>query len=149
MIAWVRRKLAALYARYMKHYGGFDMGGQYEGAVETPAKKDDTIKSGPVNVGKLRTHESGGEVHFHDDANGIKAVVPKDRYMKHIDDLLTSQRQEYEHLCPEHGSAIFFKLQYTFVPPDNIRRYEVEVTVEKVEFGTNYKQLAIYTGRRK
>ena len=49
------------------------MGGKNETVV--PAKK--SSKSGsPVEIGSLRVHESGGEIHFHDDSKKLKCAVP-------------------------------------------------------------------------
>lgn len=45
------------------------MGGKDE--FTTPAKTADG-----QTIGNIRIHESGGEVHFHDDQNRVKAAVP-------------------------------------------------------------------------
>ncbi len=52
------------------------MGGQRETLLETKprAKTSGTIDI--ATVGKIRVHESGGEVHFHDDDNKLKVAVP-------------------------------------------------------------------------
>lgn len=46
------------------------MGGERETHVKSKPK------SGSTEVGALRIHESGGEVHFHDDKRKLKVAVP-------------------------------------------------------------------------
>lgn len=47
------------------------MGGERETVVESKKKA-----SGATKVGKIRIHESGGQVHFHDDDAKLKVAVP-------------------------------------------------------------------------
>lgn len=49
------------------------MGGEREETVTQKSKKSDGKTE---TVGTVRFHESGGEVHFHDDANNLKVAIP-------------------------------------------------------------------------
>lgn len=49
------------------------MGGVAEDVVPQTEKRSD---GSVVTVGKVRFHESGGEVHFHDDERGLKVAIP-------------------------------------------------------------------------
>jgi hypothetical protein len=49
------------------------MGGTNEFAA--PATVAKSIKA-PVEIGQARIHESGGKIHFHADAQGLKVSVP-------------------------------------------------------------------------
>ncbi len=42
------------------------------GERETNVKSTPSAKSGSTEVGSIRIHESGGEVHFHDDKRKLK-----------------------------------------------------------------------------
>ncbi len=57
------------------------MGGFNEKTVEQapPAAKGRGSKQ--KTVGKIRIHENSGQVHFHDDANGLKVAVPFDKFV--------------------------------------------------------------------
>jgi hypothetical protein len=49
------------------------MGGKNEKTIET---KVSAAPGKATTIGKLRIHENKGEVHFHDDDNGLKVAVP-------------------------------------------------------------------------
>lgn len=69
------------------------MGGerQFEAPAET---KTDT---GENVIGNLRIHESNGEVHFHDDNNGLKAAVPTAIMFEAWENLSSDQKKKFNY----------------------------------------------------
>lgn len=124
------------------------MGGTLESELETPKKDKKTTKSGPQNLGKLRSHVSGGELHLHDDESSLKVAVPVSVFWKYWSELRHGLREEWRFPCPEHGTRMIIKMEKTLVPPNNVERYEPTIIVEKVEFGSNFQQLDKYLGMK-
>lgn len=80
------------------------MGGEREDKIETPAAKAPEIggvlETGtrPVDLGdyqRIRFHESGGEVHFHDDDRGLKCALPVARWHNLFQLVLSGERVKH------------------------------------------------------
>lgn len=66
------------------------MGGEREVEVEKSKSEVKVAKekgSGKANVGNFRIHQSGGEIHVHDDKDKLKAAVPASAWWKMWDKL--------------------------------------------------------------
>lgn len=57
-------------------------------------------------VGHVRYHEKGGEVHFHDDAAGLKVAVPVDLWMKTFQEMAGSVPAKRELGDPSRGTIL-------------------------------------------
>ncbi len=68
------------------------MGGERETTVEQKSPESQPKEESPQKVGKLRIHESGGKVHFHDDDRKLKVEVPVSEWWKAWDYLKHAHR---------------------------------------------------------
>lgn len=58
------------------------MGGEREDVIQAKSSKSPGPAGEPETIGAIRFHESTGEVHFHDDAAGLKVAVPVAEWWK-------------------------------------------------------------------
>lgn len=72
------------------------MGGERETVVaqKRPAK----TATGEHTVGKIRIHESGGEVHFHDDARSLKVAIPTATWFSAWENLSCGKTKKFEYV---------------------------------------------------
>jgi hypothetical protein len=79
------------------------MGGAREFTL--PAKSTAKVDAGRV-VGGLRIHESGGEVHFHDDDLSIKVAVPVAKMSAAWDKLSGGNKKKFKYRDPANGTEL-------------------------------------------
>lgn len=122
------------------------MGGEREDYVTK--KKDDKIESqgsvvGAVAGQRLRFHESAGQVHFHDDALGLKAAVPVADWWKAWDKLRT-MLSKWEYVDTTNDTVLTVETHMAGEPPG----IEASITLTRGIFGTNFKALNAFTKRK-
>lgn len=109
------------------------MGGQYEDTIEKPSRSKG--QAGQVTVSKIRIHESGGEVHFHDDDAKLKVAVPVHVWSAAWDGLRSGEQAKFGYIDTDKGTALTVALVADGGSVD------VELAIDKVKFGTAYEKL--------
>lgn len=82
-----------------------EMGGDRE--FTAPAKSTSDISR---VVGDLRIHENSGEVHFHDDKNGLKVAVPVDTMYAAWDRLSDGRKSKFKYKDLTNGTQLRMKV---------------------------------------
>lgn len=75
------------------------MGGEKE--FSTPARTEETGK-----IGNLRIHENNGEVHFHDDAKGLKVAIPVATMHNQWDKLIGGKKDKFKYADTTNGTEL-------------------------------------------
>lgn len=86
------------------------MGGERESTVP----KSRTAKQGETlgrTLGKIRFHESAGEVHFHDDDNGLKVAIPTARWYRVWEDLSNGTSKKFQFIDSERNTRLLVRMQ--------------------------------------
>jgi hypothetical protein len=126
------------------------MGGEREDVIEATPKKKRKEATGTVEVESgssaenvvqtIRIHESGGEVHFHDDKNHLKAAVPGalmfEQWMRLEDP--TSPTADFFHVDRKNNSVLIIQVAYDRNLDTNEVIKEMEISLYPfVDGGTN------------
>lgn len=128
------------------------MGGERETFLESAEERAEKAKSkagsATESMGSLRgtnnplrIHESGGEVHFHDDTAKLKAAVPCAAWFKAWDKL-SSQPQSWQFVDQKNKTVLTIDTKL-----DN-GSLEADVTLSHLTVGTNFSALAKFTTRK-
>lgn len=115
------------------------MGGERETHLE---KKSD---GQTVQLGKLRLHESAGEVHFHDDAAANKTAVPVSDWWKAWE-RIRSQPGKFEWIDSINKTYLVIKTELIF--RDGIAHVFAHAEIIKAEVDVNYTELTKFTKRK-
>lgn len=91
---------------------------------------------------KLRVHQSGGEVHFHDDAAGVKAALYTSDWWRAWETLRGQPDREFRHYDGANQSLLVVRTQAHGQGLDGI---DVQISITKVPVGANYQKLAEFT----
>lgn len=112
------------------------MGGKNEQVVETP------IAPGCRIVDKIRIHESGGHIHFHDDVKGAKVAVPVSEFWT-MWNLFKSGRlnSPLVFIDSVNGGELKIGCSGTALVFPLVDPIEVEITLRKVTFGPGFTVL--------
>lgn len=114
------------------------MGGKLEDEVETVRKPRG--KSGSEAIGKIRFHESAGEVHFHDDAEKLKVAVPV-----HVWSDLWARLSSGG---PDAGIAYLDAKNCAWLEVELVKKdgkVDAVLLIEKVSFGDAFAKLQKFT----
>ena len=112
------------------------MGGKNETTV--PAKKSG--KAGEsIDVGSLRVHESGGEIHLHDDANKLKCAVPVATWSKEWSNLWKRVHERWTFADAENGTW----MSATIVIVDG--NAKIEIGIEELKISPELAKLNKFT----
>ena len=83
------------------------------GDRETIAKQTKTTDSGEVKeCGEVRYHESGAEIHFHDDKKNIKVAIPSGVWFQLFQTLMSKTPNSITYTDPQNRSVLHVKTQY-------------------------------------
>jgi hypothetical protein len=128
------------------------MGGDRETFLE-PAEKAQSAQ-GPAspaagvmgsvggNTGnRIRIHESGGEVHFHDDTTKLKAAVPVSEWFRAWQKL-SSQPQRQQFFDPKNNTTLVVETRFDNGAVDAV------ITLSQMTTGTNFSELSKFTTRK-
>jgi len=80
-------------------HGDRKMGGERQ--FDTPAKD----KEGQI-IGSLRIHENNGEIHFHDDKNGLKVAVASATMFDAWEKLSDGRLKKFRHKDTTNGTEL-------------------------------------------
>ncbi len=132
----------------------FHMGGDRETFLEgkTPGPTSNDVSGSVANAtgGRLRIHQSGGEVHFHDDDAHLKASVPVAEWWKAWE-TLSKASQIYSPIvfCTDPVNNTQLKVTTAVTGVEGQRKkLEAYITLESLEIGTNFRELQQFTKRR-
>lgn len=119
------------------------MGGANETVMD---QKVATADKGSEVVGKIRFHESGGEVHFHDDENRLKVAVPAATWFAAWQRLENSGG-EWSYI--DAGKQTLLSVAVEIIPgkPKKKKAASVDVllSVEKIEPSDTFSKLRKFT----
>ena len=102
-------------------------------APSSPGKSPVAVAGLGAEHQPLRVHESGGEIHFHDDANGIRVNVPVADFFSAWEVLKNGEIRGPVRFTDKTNSTIvelFPHMTYSTV--------DIVVKVRRVEFGANF-----------
>lgn len=119
------------------------MGGERETVLEKAPAVEGPSTSGSVRGigGTIRIHQSGGEIHFHDDAAKIKAAVPVADWWKAWESL-KNKEATWDFIDSKNESLL--RVRTTISPPN----FDSEITLVKALCGTNFRELNNFTKRK-
>lgn len=137
------------------------MGGQREfgvgGGVETPAKASPSSPGPSISVGPpppaakstqeqhVRIHENKGEVHFHVDAEQLKAAVPVAAWYEAWDELSCMPGKTFRYSDEANGTVLTVESALIgggINQPDTL---DAKIRVEKITIGNTFKELSKFT----
>jgi len=111
------------------------------GANETVAEQKAATPSGKTEViGKVRFHESGGEIHFHDDANQLKVAVPVATWFQAWQRLEAGQIDRWYYPDLERKTVLDVRIILTSAA-DGPAKLDVAMSVRKVELSDTFTKL--------
>lgn len=111
------------------------MGGERE--TELPQK----TRKGSGNaetIGNVRIHESGGEVHFHDDKNGRKVAIPVARWFELLERAVQDVGR-FEFVDRDNEAVLYVRVRMDGAKVD------VELTIDKCKTTGDMKKLLAFT----
>jgi hypothetical protein len=112
------------------------MGGAAEETVQSKTG------SGQTTVGQVRFHESGGEVHFHDDANGLKVAVPVSTWYKTWQELSNGLAKSAELVDPARKTMVAVTIKGGKRKP-----LDVSIAVSPVTISPNFEKFQKFANR--
>jgi hypothetical protein len=114
------------------------MGGEREATIETRPSK---TKENSGKFGKLRFHENLGEIHFHDDAAGIKVAIPVALWSAAWEKLSSGQIKKFNYYDTSNASQIDVRIRRK----KRTSIIEAMVEVSKLNFGAEFNALQKFT----
>lgn len=111
------------------------MGGERETVLERSKAKKPSKQT--VAVGKIRVHETDSGVHFHDDANKLKVVVPPADWMVEWGKLASGLKKKTSFTDPSNGTRLTIRVSRN----KKTNEIEAETEIEKVSFGSEFQKL--------
>lgn len=114
------------------------MGGERETVVEQKATSD----AGVITAGSIRIHESGGEVHFHDDAAGRKVAVPVAVWFERYEALLSGAVDSVRCIDPVNDTV----LSVSFHVRRKKRLADLRIEIDDVSMSQTFRALHKFTG---
>lgn len=127
------------------------MGGDYENTVKSGCKTDEGKVSSPptpaqtqtlplasgVPTGQeLRYHKQGNEIHFHDDLNKLKCVVPASDWFSIARGIATMRPSSYF----DKGNKTYLRVEPFVVDG----KADLAITVEPVDIGVTLKAIMAF-----
>lgn len=120
------------------------------GDRETMSQQKVENKTGDVEVvGNVRYHESGGQVHFHDDKNGLKVAVPVATWFGAWQKMLLSLPAEWHFADTERNTIVNVKLRLKEAKPHKERsaRLDALISIEKIELSEAFTALNKFSSK--
>jgi hypothetical protein len=116
------------------------MGGENEKVLSTKSKG--TAFLGSTNAGKIRMHENGGEVHFHDDANKLKVAVPVADYWSRFNNWINDPQKPLQFIDSNRKAELAFSIKRSHPQGlSNPPLIDVEMSLSPISIGDNLKSL--------
>ena len=115
-----------------------------ESACEPSVEESSKTTMGSIggkSGNRIRIHESGGEVHFHDDTAKLKVAVPVSKWFK-LWDKLSGQPQKES--IPDHKNNTVLTVETKLA--NGV--LDAVVSVETMSIGTNFSELSKFTTRK-
>jgi len=112
------------------------MGGERETTV--PAKS--RSRPGSQTIGKVRIHESAGEVHFHDDSRKLKVAIPVAEWHDLLSKALHSGETSFTFIDHDHETLL--AVEVTVGRKNDV---DVELTIEPASVGDDLARLLKFT----
>jgi hypothetical protein len=114
------------------------MGGQRETVVSKST-------GDPAVVGGFRIHEEKGEVHFHDDKNGLKCSVPPATWFNAWSRLLGEKSgSEWNYADPVNGTILTVRLEF-LQKRGQKEKVLVHLEMRRAEFSDDFAKLQKFT----
>ena len=108
------------------------MGGSNQGTAPPAASPQSAGGSGSSGI---RCHESNGEVHFHDDAAGLKVAVPVATFHNMWNDLTSGKKSEAFYADDSQKTRVVLE-----TVKGNKGEHDIRITVDQAS-GATYKIL--------
>src|SRR4029077_4449284 len=109
------------------------MGGKLEDTIKkSPAKKQAVAGS---SIGKIRFHESAGEVHFHDDDAKLKVVLPVHVWVEAWGKLSSGEQAKFGYIDTAHGTSLTAELTAA------AGQVGIDLSIDAVKFSTAFAKL--------
>ena len=115
------------------------MGGIAEDVIEQPARTESPSARGVV--GNVRFHESGGEVHFHDDVNKLKVAIPMASWWRTWQDLSSGSTKKARLVDPARKTEVVLKVS------NKQGVCDVSVKINTVALSTSFEKLQKFSTR--
>lgn len=114
------------------------MGGEREATIEAKPSK---AGGNSGTFGKLRFHESMGEIHFHDDVAAIKVAIPVALWSAAWEKLSSGQIKKFNYYDTSNASQIDVRIKRK----KRTAIIEAVVEVSKLNFGAEFNALQKFT----
>ena len=121
------------------------MGGERESVTE---QKVETKTGETQVVGSVRYHESKGQVHFHDDANGLKVEIPVASWYKAWMNLLSSLPGEFHYADVNLKTILHIKIVVKKANPKKSRpapQIDALMHIERIETSFSFDKLNTFS----
>ncbi len=116
------------------------------GERETNVKSTPSAKSGSTEVGSIRIHESGGEVHFHDDKRKLKVAVPVASWYAAVENLSSLGEHGLLFFDAKNGTSLEVHLLVTEAESGKGKpEFDVELTITQIEVADDLAKLLKFT----
>ena len=115
------------------------MGGEKETVV--PGKAAAVVGGSPGTklTSNVRVHQSGREVHFHDDVNKVKAAVPVALWSNAWDEIVTRDLKNWSYTDAVNQSLLTLEVQL------NNNNLDINISLSKIVVGDTFKALDKFT----
>ncbi len=114
------------------------------GERETKVPKSQS-QSTPTSLGDIRIHESGGEVHFHDDKSKLKVAVPVAEWWKEWQKLkaATPIAAQWVYVDSVNSTllSIISLVDIDKAPPE----VRLSIDIQKIQVADNFKKIQEFT----
>ena len=117
------------------------MGGERETVAEQ--RKRDRKTGKPEKVGSVRFHESGGEIHFHDDNNKLKVAIPSGVWHEAWERLSSGRQKRFEYADVLEKSRLVVKIDSE--KKDKSKALEAFIKISPIELGSTFESLQKFT----
>jgi hypothetical protein len=114
------------------------MGGEREDTI-AQVKNDDAGKE--VKCGKIRFHESQGEIHFHDDKNKLKVAIPSGVWFTQFQELTKNVPATIHYPDPKNGASLHVSTEYK----KKKKRLELSMSLEELDVSEDLLKLQEFT----
>jgi hypothetical protein len=110
------------------HIKELNMGGDRE----TVAPQTKQTDSGNIEeCGKVRYHEKDGEVHFHDDTNGLKVAIPSGVWFQQYQTLMQEVPSSFSYADTKNRAVLNIKVQLD--KPKKKKKKEKKARAPRIE----------------
>lgn len=116
------------------------------GEKETIAMQTKEDKSGKIEqCGQVRYHENAGEVHFHDDVNGLKVAIPSGVWFSLFQSLMREVPNSFTYADTKNQAILHVSTKMKKAKKKMPARIETEMYLEKVNVSNELAALQKFT----